>query len=381
MPPELYSDDNGHRVIVRHKGPPGPGLPSGGTVGQIAAKASANPFDIIWVNPPDGTDAVTGPASSVNGNFALFDGVTGKLLKDSTFSVSHFATKSYADTKQDQEAGKGLSQENFTTTLLNKLNLLNPAGYRGTFGSLAAINSNTFSPLPRPGDYCLIGVDAVDVRLVLWDATNIAWSILAADAVDMTGAEIAAVLFDGDDAWTIDDCRIFTEAYRSKVDAHESLVQSLSTSLIDPAQGTVSYFSLTGVSVTLTGTSDGLTNMVKVDVPTTVSGTAENFDNGGASNGRLRYTGNATRMFQVSAKVSFSGANGDRLVLAVAKNGSVELSSRALEASKSSATASTVTLTAVVQLSLNDYLEVFVGNTTDTSAPTVHVLSIEASII
>lgn len=34
---------------------PGRGLPSGGATGQIPAKASSTDFDIVWVDPPDGT--------------------------------------------------------------------------------------------------------------------------------------------------------------------------------------------------------------------------------------------------------------------------------------------------------------------------------------
>ena len=35
--------------------------------------------------------AVTGPSSSTNGNFPLFDGVTGKLIQNSTYSPASFA--------------------------------------------------------------------------------------------------------------------------------------------------------------------------------------------------------------------------------------------------------------------------------------------------
>ena len=35
--------------------------------------------------------AVTGPSSATNGNFALFDGTTGKIIKNSNYSPSSFA--------------------------------------------------------------------------------------------------------------------------------------------------------------------------------------------------------------------------------------------------------------------------------------------------
>lgn len=39
--------------------------------------------------------AVTGPTSSTNGNFPVFDGATGKVIKNSTYSPSSFATASH----------------------------------------------------------------------------------------------------------------------------------------------------------------------------------------------------------------------------------------------------------------------------------------------
>jgi len=53
-----------------------------------------------------GAGDVTGPSSAVSNNFVAFDGITGKLIKDSTFSSSSFAK--YADTTA-----------NFTGTLQN----------------------------------------------------------------------------------------------------------------------------------------------------------------------------------------------------------------------------------------------------------------------
>lgn len=41
---------------------------------------------------PAGAGDVVGPASAVDSNFAAFDGITGKLIKDSTVSTSSFAT-------------------------------------------------------------------------------------------------------------------------------------------------------------------------------------------------------------------------------------------------------------------------------------------------
>lgn len=378
--PDVYPDVP-NRVIVRHQGPAGRGFPSGGTTGQILAKTSGDNYDATWVNPPDGTDAVNGPASASNNNVAVFDGATGKLLKDGGQPLSNYATVSALGAKQDKETGKGLSEENFTTVLKAKLDALSPASFRGVFSSLSAINAYTFDPVPQSGDYCTIESVGVDPEIVLWDETNSLWVQLFPDAVDMTGAEIAAVLFDTDDTWDQDDCRIFTEAYRTKVDQHQTFVESVGGLVVAPVQGNISYFSLTGSVIAIAAASDGTTNLVKIDVPSTVSADAQSFDNGGASNGRLRYTGSTARRFWVDAKVSLGGPASDVFVLGVAKNGSLLPSSRILEANKSTGTVSEVSITCIVELSLNDYVEVFIGNTTDADDPTIYVLSIDAAVI
>lgn len=228
MPPELFSDDNGNRVLVRHKGPAGKGFPSGGTTGQLLAKTSNTDFAATWVNPPDGTDAVVGPTVAVDGNLVIFDGTTGKLVKDSTRSLSYFAPVSLVDTKVDKVVGKDLSTNDFNNDYKAKVDgIQSTSGYRGSFATLAAIEAYSFNPVARAGDYCLIEGTGVDAQKVLWDNTNLQWVQQFPDAVDMTGAAIAAVLFDTDDAWDQNTCRIYTESEKAQLAAHEALINSL----------------------------------------------------------------------------------------------------------------------------------------------------------
>ncbi len=142
--------------------------------------------------------------------------------------------------------------------------------------------------------------------------------------------------------------------------------------------GEVSYFSTTGTVVTITAQSDGATNMVKA-APATTGNFACGFDNGGANNGRLRYIGAATRDFHVACSWSAigSGAPVDRLVFGVAKNGTVVAASKVLQ-DVSSSLAQGNALHVMVSLATNDYLELFVGNLTDTDDPTVFSLNIFA---
>ncbi len=373
---ETYTDDNGNRVVVRHVGPPGRGIPGGGTAGQILIKDSSTDYDTSWATAPDGTDAVTGPEEAVDGNFALFDGITGKLIKDSARSLSFYASTSSVANKVDKVTGKGLSAEDFTTEEKEKLAALSSGGFRGSFEDIAALEAFDFDPVPQPGDYCYIEVEDEGVIEVLWDSVNEEWLEQTLEPVDMTGAEIATATFNSTDALTYSqpDCRIYTSGEKAQL---ASLVSF--SGLVTQSYGSLSYFDMTGVAVTIVTMSDGSTNMVKIPMVTTVTGLTSGFDNGGSNDGRLRYTATTTRIMRVTAKVSFIGASTDVLVFGIAKNGTVDATSKVLVAMDATGTVDNVTLSAVISLASNDYLEVFVGNTTDTSAPTVKVLSIEAN--
>ncbi len=78
----IVSDD---RVVITvgASGPQGVGVPAGGTTGQVLAKASGTNYDTEWVTGGGGGGSgdVVGPASSVDGRAVLFDGTTGKLIK------------------------------------------------------------------------------------------------------------------------------------------------------------------------------------------------------------------------------------------------------------------------------------------------------------
>jgi hypothetical protein len=381
--PQVFNDNTGNRVIVRHKGPAGKGIPVGGTTGQILVKDSATDYDTHWANPPDGTDAVVGPASATDGNIALFDGTTGKLIKNSTVSPASFASAASLSGKVNVVSGKGLSEEDFTTAEKTKLGNLSQATFRGTFANYSAITSFSFDPVPISGDYCVVEATGVTNVIYFWDDTNNVWTPQTQEPVAMTGEEIALALFDSDDsgAWDIDECRIYTQTEKAQVAAHEAIINSLGLGSVVLAYGALSYFSITGDGASVVSTSDGLTNMVKLDPPTALGGVVSGFDNGGASNGRLRYTGTTTKNFAVTARVSLSAANADTLVFGLAKNATIDQPSRVLVTPAATGEIVTVTLTSFVSLATNDYLELFVGNLDATNSPTIHVLAIEACTI
>ena len=59
------------------------GIPSGGTTGQVLKKTTAEDYATEW-GAGGGSGDVVGPGSSTNGAVVLYDGVTGKLIKNST---------------------------------------------------------------------------------------------------------------------------------------------------------------------------------------------------------------------------------------------------------------------------------------------------------
>jgi hypothetical protein len=65
-------------------GADGVGVPPGGTTEQILSKIDSTDFNTHWVDKPTGSGSgdVVGPAASVDGHLVVFDGTTGKLVKD-----------------------------------------------------------------------------------------------------------------------------------------------------------------------------------------------------------------------------------------------------------------------------------------------------------
>ena len=143
--------------------------------------------------------------------------------------------------------------------------------------------------------------------------------------------------------------------------------------------GEISYFSTTGTAVAITTQSDGSTNMVKAAPTTALTSGGYEFDNGGANNGRLRYTGTVTKMFHVAVTYSLSpdSAN-DLYVIGVAKNGTVLAPSKILTSVMTINDTKSAALHVMVELATNDYLELYVGNTTDADDVVIKTLNIFA---
>lgn len=140
--------------------------------------------------------------------------------------------------------------------------------------------------------------------------------------------------------------------------------------LLQP-MGEVDYFSMTGTSITISGTSDGSTNMVVVNPVTTLNNDS-GFDSPSA--GRLRYTGATTRMFHCALTVSGTPANpNDVFVFGAAKNGTPDC-----KVIGSASGTQFSALHCMLEFATNDYIELYVGNTTASRNFTVKSLNIFA---
>lgn len=153
----------------------------------------------------------------------------------------------------------------------------------------------------------------------------------------------------------------------------------LNRSIVSAPMGEVSYFDMTGTSIAIAAQSDGSSNMVKVNPTTTLSSLCEDFDNGGANDGRLRYTGRKTKLFHVACTISLApSAAADTFVFGVAKGGTVIAASKVLYKVLNAGDTRSTALHVFVQLATNEYLELYVGNTTDADDLTIKSVNLFA---
>lgn len=127
-------------------------------------------------------------------------------------------------------------------------------------------------------------------------------------------------------------------------------------------------------------TSAALTSFTSVNTPVKVAGTTSSvglFRVTSPANNRLVYIGTKTRRFSVTASVSVTSQSANKYFsFFIFKNG-VKLpeSEQAMRLS-SGVDKGSLTVTCTVQLSTNDYIEVWAANTSDNSGMTVETLNI-----
>jgi hypothetical protein len=104
-----------------------------GTAAGTHAAVGSN-WNILQTNIVDASILVTGPASATSGNFAMFDGATGKIVRDAGFSSGVFATSSHVHGNITNDGKIGST---------SGLPLITTAGGSVTTGSFGIL-ANTF---------------------------------------------------------------------------------------------------------------------------------------------------------------------------------------------------------------------------------------------
>lgn len=116
-----YKDDTGTVTSLKGaNGATGQGVPTGGTAGQVLAKIDGADYNTQWTTLA-GSGDVVGPASSVADRVALFDGTSGKLLKDGGKTIAEIKqieqnSQSGAYTMVLADAGKHILHPSSDTT-------------------------------------------------------------------------------------------------------------------------------------------------------------------------------------------------------------------------------------------------------------------------
>jgi hypothetical protein len=372
--PSLFNAQD-KRVIVRHRGPAGPGLPPGGTAGQIARKASNSNYDLEWVNPPDGIDAVESPNPAVVGNLPVYSDVSGKEIEDSGVALTDLATQNQLLSKQDKIAGKSLSTHDFTTVLKNKLEALLTGGYRGWYSSEVALTAAI--PTGNAGDWALVA-DTGRANMWHWNPITVQWEVTDVPST-LTGLDIAELIYRDPLEWDVDENEVFTTEEKDKL-AKAVTTDDLTGGgvVANRSAGVLSFFSLAGEAITISGTSDGTTNLVKVNATTTLDAVSSEFTAGG-STARLQYTGDTTLKFRVSATVTLKATSTTSdVVLALTKSGSLIQPSRIISKLTHNDLVA-FQIESVVSMAKDEYIEVFVGNLTGAQNLSVHALQIVAT--
>ena len=140
------------------------------------------------------------------------------------------------------------------------------------------------------------------------------------------------------------------------------------------ARGKISYFDLTGTIISIATISDGTDSFVHIN-PTTTAAGLEMFDNGGANDGHLRYTGKKTQYFQIDASISITPVtSNDVFIFALAINDVVVSSSKVVYGTRTNLEIDTISIHDTQQLVYGDTVCIFVANTTGVDDITIKSL-------
>ena len=126
-------------------------------------------------------------------------------------------------------------------------------------------------------------------------------------------------------------------------------------------------------------TTSAETTISTVDTPVKAAGTTatfllSNFDDNGGTDNRLRYTGTETKTFRVDCTVSMTAAsNNQNIGLYIAENGTVIANSEVRRFVSGGTDVGAASVSTLVSLATNDFIELWVENQTSTANMTVEL--------
>ena len=150
--------------------------------------------------------------------------------------------------------------------------------------------------------------------------------------------------------------------------------RSGTVSLVDDfAMGEVAYFNTTGTSLSIPGTSNGSTNMMKLAVATGVGSFGGTVDAGGTTS-RLRNNSSVSQMYHCAATFSGTPATAnDIFVIGFAVNDAVDPDCKVLS---TFAGTQTIAMHCMLTLAAGEYAEIYIGNTTATRNITIKTFNL-----
>lgn len=255
------------------------GVPAGGTAGQVLTKQSSVDGDAAWVSPSGaGLGDVSGPVASIDGELALFDSITGKLLKRATTtgllkSASGVLAAAVAGTDYLAPAAIGVTVQAYDAELAALASLTSGADLLPYFTGVGTAGTAT---LTAAGRSLIDDATVGDMRTTLGLGTMAtqAASLVAITGGSITGITDLAIADGGTGASSAGGARTAlgleigtnVQAFNAQLAQIAALVDPNADRLLfwDDSAGSLAYLTL-GTNLSISGTTLNATSVVNLD--------------------------------------------------------------------------------------------------------------------
>lgn len=194
---------------------------------------------------------------------------------------------------------------------------------------------------------------------------------------NITIATTSSEIIDGETTYALTDAKESVTVISDGADWKK--VSGYDSNNVQYPMGELSYFNLTGQTISISSsTTDGSTDMFLCNPATTFSSDSFGFSNGGADAGRLQYTGTVNRSFHITCTVSAVPTSSDTFIFELKKSGTTYLSNSRVIQKLTASDAQSTTINGFVTLAPDDYLELWIGNTSGTNDVTIKSLNLFA---